>query len=109
MTDFIEENSQILAPGSGPLVAILMGTMNGARFLSEQLDSLELQTHKNWILIASDDGSTDDTLIILKAYQAKWPDGKLMIKEGPKSGFCANFQSIACDPGIKADYYAFCD
>ena len=109
MTDFIEENSLALSSGAGSLVAILMGTMNGSRFLPEQLASLTAQTHQNWILIASDDGSTDDTLRILKAYQAKWPVGKLIIKEGPKQGFCANFQSMACDPGIKADYYAFCD
>jgi glycosyltransferase involved in cell wall biosynthesis len=109
VTDFIKENSSILAPRLGSLVAILMGTMNGARFLPEQLDSLEAQTHQNWVLIASDDGSTDDTLRILKAYQAKWPARKLVIKEGPKRGFCPNFLSMACDPGIKADYYAFCD
>jgi glycosyltransferase involved in cell wall biosynthesis len=109
VTDFIEENNQILAPGPGPLVAILMGTMNGARFLPEQLDSLAAQTHQNWVLIASDDGSTDDTLRILKVYQAKWPAGKLIIKEGPKQGYCVNFLSMACDPVIKANYYAFCD
>ncbi len=109
MTDFIEENNHILASGAGPLVAILMGTKNGARFLPEQLDSLVAQTHQNWVLIASDDGSADDTLRILKAYQAKWPAGKLIIKEGPKQGFCVNFLSMACDPSIKADYCAFCD
>jgi len=109
VTDFIEENSKNAAFGAGPLVAILMGTHNGARFLPEQLDSLAAQTHQNWVLIASDDGSTDDTLRILKAYQAKWPAGKLIIKEGPKQGFCVNFLSMACDPKIRADYYAFCD
>ena len=109
MIDYIKENREILASGNSPLVAILMGTHNGARFLPEQLDSLATQTHQNWVLIASDDGSTDDTLRVLKAYQAKWPAGKLTIREGLKRGFCANFQSMACDPGIKADYYAFCD
>lgn len=109
MTDFIEENNEVLNSRTGPLVAILMGTMNGARFLAEQLDSLQAQTHQNWVLIASDDGSTDDTLRILKAYKAKWPAGKLIIKEGPKQGFCANFLSMACNQAIKADYYAFCD
>lgn len=109
MTDFIEENNKLGAFGTGPLVAILMGTHNGARFLPEQLDSLAAQTHQNWVLIASDDGSTDDTIKILKSYQAKWPAGKLIIKEGPKQGFCVNFLSMACDPSIKADYYAFCD
>ncbi len=109
MNDFNEKNAEIVTFGAGPLVAILMGTMNGQQFLAEQLDSLELQTHQNWVLIASDDGSTDDTLEILQSYQAKWPNGKLIIKEGPKQGFCANFLSMACDPAIRADYYAFCD
>jgi glycosyltransferase involved in cell wall biosynthesis len=109
MTDFIEENTKIAAFGTNPLVAILLGTYNGCRFLPEQLDSLMAQTHQNWVLIASDDGSTDDTIKILKVYQAKWPAGKLIINEGPKEGFCVNFLSMACDPQIRADYYAFCD
>lgn len=109
MTDFIEENREVVTSEAGPLVAILMGTHNGAKFLPEQLDSLQAQTHQNWVLIVSDDGSTDDTLRILKAFQAKWPNSKLIIKEGPKQGFCANFLSMACNPEIRADYYAFCD
>jgi glycosyltransferase involved in cell wall biosynthesis len=109
VTDFIEENSEIVASRADPLVAILMGTLNGARFLHEQLDSLQTQTHQNWVLIASDDGSSDDTIKILRAYQARWPDGKLIITKGPEQGFCVNFLSMACDPSIKADYYAFCD
>ena len=109
MIDFIEENSEIVTFRSDPLVAILMGTMNGQQFLAEQLGSLEAQTHQNWVLIASDDGSTDDMHQILQSYQAKWPVGQLIIKKGPRQGFCANFQSMACDPSLKADYYAFCD
>lgn len=92
-----------------PLVAILLCTYNGARFLAEQLDSLGGQTHQNWVAIASDDGSTDQTLEILQQYQSKWPAGKLTIRYGPQKGFCQNFLSLACDPKIKADYYAFCD
>ena len=90
-------------------VAILLCTYNGAEYLSEQLDSLEKQTHKNWRVIVSDDGSTDKTIDILHAYKAKWPNGKLDIRNGPKKGFCQNFLSLACDTNIKADYYAFCD
>ena len=92
-----------------PLIAILLCTKNGALYLSEQLESLEKQTHKNWVIIASDDGSTDQTIEILHQYQAKWPPGKLRIRSGPQKGFCQNFLSLACDPAIKADYYAFCD
>jgi glycosyltransferase involved in cell wall biosynthesis len=92
-----------------PLVAILLCTYNGSKFLAEQLDSLESQTHQNWVVIASDDGSTDQTIKILRQYQAKWPAGKLLIRSGPQKGFCRNFLSLACDSEIKADYYAFCD
>ena len=109
MTDFIGENIPVAPNSDAPLVAILLCTYNGAQFLAEQLDSLETQTHQNWVVIASDDGSTDQTLEILRQYQAKWPAGKLTIRSGPQKGFCQNFLSLACDPIIQADYYAFCD
>jgi len=91
------------------LVAILLCTFNGSRFLSEQLNSFESQTHHSWFVIASDDGSSDGTLDILLHYQNKWPTGKLIIRRGPENGFCSNFLSLACDPTISADFYAFCD
>ena len=109
MTDFNKKNSVLSPVSDAPLVAILLCTYNGARFLAEQLDSLESQTHQNWIIFASDDGSSDQTLEILQQYQAKWPIGKLTIRSGPQKGFCQNFLILACDPEIKADYYAFCD
>ncbi|BEI34783.1 glycosyltransferase family 2 protein [Polynucleobacter sp. HIN6] len=105
----LNKNKNNLGQPPKPLVAILMGTKNGEQFLAEQLDSLETQTHQNWVLYASDDGSRDSTLSILDKYQTKWPDGKMIIRAGPQQGFCVNFLSLACDPAIRADYYAFCD
>jgi len=87
----------------------MMGTYNGGLYLEEQLDSFEKQTHINWHLIVSDDGSTDDTLSLLKRYQSKWPEGKMNIRCGPQHGFCQNFLSMACDENIQADYFAFSD
>jgi glycosyltransferase involved in cell wall biosynthesis len=109
MTDFIDKNSHLGGSYSAPLVAILLCTYNGARFLAEQLDSLEAQTHQNWVVFASDDGSNDQTLEILQQYQEKWPSGKLTIRTGPQKGFCQNFLSLVCDSNNRADYYAFCD
>jgi len=105
----IAKNLSLVPNSDAPLIAILLCTYNGARFLAEQLDSLETQTHQNWVVIASDDGSKDQTLEILRQYQVKWPSGKLTIRSGPQKGFCQNFLSLACDPEIKADYYTFCD
>ena len=90
-------------------VAILLATYNGSDYLSEQLDSIQAQMHLNWFVIASDDGSSDQTLNILKAYQQRWPQGKLTIRQGPEKGFCQNFLSMACDSNIEADFFAFCD
>jgi len=117
VTDFIIEKFPLAsvseAPfvsfASSPLVAILLCTYNGARFLTTQLESIESQTHENWFVVASDDGSSDQTLGILQEYQSKWPFGKLIIRSGPQKGFCQNFLSLGCDPNILAEFYAFCD
>jgi glycosyltransferase involved in cell wall biosynthesis len=86
-----------------------MATYNGQAFLAEQLLSIENQSHKNWRIVLSDDGSIDDTLSIVKAFQDKWGSDRLEIRQGRKQGFCQNFLSLACDPTIKADFYAFAD
>jgi len=59
-------------------------------------------------VIASDDGSTDQTQEIMRQYQSKWPAGKLTIRSAPQKVF-VKILSLACDPNISADYYAFCD
>ena len=90
-------------------ICILMTTYNGEKFLAEQLQSIEEQSHKNWRLIISDDGSSDKTLAIAKQYQQKWGGNLLEIHQGPRQGFCQNFLSMACDTSIHADLYAFSD
>lgn len=49
-----------------PKVAILLCTCRGQNYLAEQLDSFEAQTHANWEVWASDDGSKDATRDIEK-------------------------------------------
>ena len=92
-----------------PKVAILLCTYHGQRYLAEQLDSFADQTHLNWEVWASDDGSEDDTHAILEAYRQKWPTGRLSIHSGPGEGFAANFLSLTCKATIEADYYAYSD
>ncbi|WP_434715337.1 glycosyltransferase family 2 protein [Paraburkholderia sp. A3RO-2L] len=95
--------------GASPHVAILLATYNGARYLGEQLDSIGRQTHGNWTVWASDDGSTDGTLDLLVRYRERWGADRLVIVSGPGRGFVANFLNLVCDAGINADYFAFCD
>ncbi len=93
----------------GGTVAILLCTYRGQRYLAEQLDSYSTQTYGNWQVWASDDGSDDDTALILSAYQRKWSHGRISIVSGPRKGFVANFRSLTCRGEIHADYYAYSD
>jgi glycosyltransferase involved in cell wall biosynthesis len=86
-----------------------MCTYLGQEYLAEQLESFSAQTHHNWTLWASDDGSQDGTRGILENYIAKWGADKACIQSGPGKGFVANFLSITCDPRINADFYAYSD
>ena len=52
-------------------VVIVLASFNGADFLGEQLDSLIAQTESQWNLLIRDDGSTDDTLAIIRNYSSK--------------------------------------
>lgn len=47
-------------------VDIAMATFNGEKFIREQIASIERQTYSNWQLFISDDGSTDNTVKIIK-------------------------------------------
>ena len=90
-------------------VAILLCTYHGQSYLSDQLESIAAQTHLNWQVWASDDGSKDNTHAILEAYQRAWGDGRLRIRMGPAEGFAINFMSLVCKADIDADYYAYSD
>jgi glycosyltransferase involved in cell wall biosynthesis len=92
-----------------PRVAVLMATYNGAAYLGEQLDSLESQSCPSIDLVVSDDGSADATPDILRTRAEKWQKGCFVVRRGPGRGFAENFRALIVDPGIEADYFAFCD
>src|SRR5215470_3053433 len=88
-TGEIKPHAETLArflPAANRTVTILLCTFNGERFLSQQLDSLERQTFKNWKLMASDDGSSDQTKSILHAFRKSFEPGKVQVVDGPGAG-----------------------
>lgn len=90
-----------------PTVAILMCTRNSGRFLREQLDSLLSQTHANWELWISDDGSTDATRRIIASYRGCGK--KITLLAGPGQGCTRNFLALTARPDLAADYFAWAD
>lgn len=109
MQDFSSNDSSQSTHGNAPLVAILLATYNGEAFLAAQISSLINQSHTNWVIYASDDGSHDGTLKILSDAQRNLGERKLVILRGPGQGFVSNFLSLLRNRMIDADYFAFCD
>lgn len=101
--------SSAQATSSAEHIAILLSTYNGASFLARQLDSLLSQTHQDWTIYASDDGSSDSTLAILEEYRERLGDERVVILAGPRQGFAKNFLSLLRRESIQASYFAFCD
>lgn len=92
-----------------PKVAIFLCTYQGQNYLAEQLESFAAQTHLNWEVWVSDDGSKDSTLTILDTYRRAWGHERLSIHAGPARGFAANFLHATCIANLDADYYAYSD
>ena len=63
------------------LVSIVIPSFNRANIIGETLDSIKKQEHKNWECIIIDDGSTDDTLKVIKKYHQK--DSRFLFFERP--------------------------
>lgn len=90
-------------------IGVAITTYNGAKFIEDQLDSILTQTVIPDEVIISDDGSTDDTVAIVKKYiechgfNETW---KLHINEKNK-GYAKNFLDTALM--IKGEIVFFCD
>jgi len=80
---------------AGPRVAILLSAYNGARFLPAQLDSLLAQTHPDWCLCWRDDGSTDATPALLRAFAAGPAAGRAVELPGPPGRLGASRSFLA--------------
>lgn len=88
-------------------LAILMSSYNGAKYIREQIDSIIGQSFTDWTLYIRDDGSTDETLDIIKEYE---------VKDSRIKQYCDNLGNIRVRKSfmtllenIDSDYYAFSD
>jgi len=84
------------------LVSVIIPTYNSLQYICKAIDSVLAQTYKNIEIIVVDDGSTDDTMLILKKYESK-----IAIISQANRG-----PSIARNVGIvkaKGDYITFLD
>lgn len=92
-----------------PLVSAIIIFLNGERFIREAIESVFAQTYQNWELLLVDDGSTDHSTEMARAYAEQHP-WKVTYLDHPGH---QNFgMSAARNLGIKAakgKFIAFLD
>jgi len=88
-------------------ILILMATYNGQLYIKKQLDSICNQSLKDWKLIIRDDGSSDETIEIIREYCKK--DGRihLVCNETSLHGAYQNFWALI-DYAKKNEDFDYC-
>jgi glycosyltransferase involved in cell wall biosynthesis len=88
-------------------ISVAMCTFNGGRYLGEQLESIGAQTRLPCELVVCDDGSTDDTIAILKRFEANAPFPVRIVQNAARIGSTRNFdQAIGT---VRGELIALCD
>ena len=85
-----------------PKVTVVIPVYNGDRYLRESIDSVFAQTFDDYEIVCVDDGSTDDSAVLLQAYGQR-----IRVVRQTNAG-----QSAARNAGVKVargEYIAFLD
>lgn len=87
---------------------VLLATYNGAQYLPDLLTSMDGQLDQDWELVARDDGSTDATLELLRAWGEANPGRLRLVEDGHGNlGAIANFSALLAES--RAEKFLFCD
>ncbi len=79
-----------------PLISIIMPTYNREEYLERSIDSVLNQTYKNWELLIIDDGSSDETLMLLKKYLNKFANFRYFYHENRGAAYSMNIGMQNC-------------
>lgn len=93
---------------SNPLVSIIVASYNYEKYISETLVSLINQTYKNIEIIVIDDGSSDNSINIIKNYQKQDPRIKLITHPNNENKGLAFSVKTAIE-NASGEYIAFCE
>ena len=87
------------------MISVAVVTYNGEKYIEEQLDSIAVCLANEDEIVVSDDGSTDRTRDIVKNFEIKFPNIRLI--DGPQKGVIANVEN--CIRACKGDYIFLAD
>jgi glycosyltransferase involved in cell wall biosynthesis len=80
-------STRVIPSQADVLVSAIMPVRNRASIIADAIRSVIGQTHTRWELIIVDDGSTDETTVIVREFAAA--DPRIRLVEQPPTGVCA--------------------
>jgi glycosyltransferase involved in cell wall biosynthesis len=89
-----------------PLISVIVPFYNVETYLSACLDSLIQQTFQDFVIIAINDGSTDESTAILERYATKFPERFEVVHQVNQGIAEARNEGLA---RVKTKYFAFLD
>jgi len=87
-------------------IGILLSSFNGEEYIKTQVESILQQSYTQWKLFIRDDGSSDNTVKIIK-HLAAMDDRIVLFEEKGNMGIVKSFLTLLRK--IDMDYYMFCD
>ena len=89
-------------------ISILLSTYNGEKYLKEQLNSIWSQSFNDFKVFVRDDGSTDNTVTILKKYEKMYPN-KIDILEDNRGNLRSSRSFMKLLENSDNEYIMFAD
>lgn len=94
-----------MVENNNPFLSIITPCYNAEKFLSQSIESVQMQKFKNWELILVDDGSADKTMDICNGYAAK--DQRIHVIHQENQGVSAARNRALRE--AKGEYISFID
>ena len=88
------------------VVSVIVPVYNRENYVAETLDSILQQTYQNIEIVAVNDGSKDNSLLVLESYKKKYPDKILVIDQENQGQVRSRNNAILQSRG---EYIAFLD
>lgn len=89
-----------------PNISVVVSTYNGGPYIAAQIESILAQDAPNVHVLVRDDGSSDNTLEVLKPYAMR---GDIELVEGKNLGVVGSFLDGVARVADSADFVALCD
>ena len=89
-----------------PMISVIMPVYNCARYVAEAIESIVRQRYDNWELLICDDGSTDDSKLVINRYVQL--DCRIRFYQNEKNRGAAYVKNLLIGKS-KGDYIALMD